>query len=290
MKFPKIKLGLACLLLFSCSSAKLYDSNRASLDKAVESLSQKQYDQVIKVNDKLVGATAAEASQYRLQRFYASYLNTMAHLEASFSGAFFQGVKRSGASGIGARGKDVGASLAHMMASARASGYAIDWKPKKASQDDLDAQIPESLAKFGLENAEVSLILARMTIYARLGFDSKVIDILNDSPELRKVSTCKAMLERTNFPEAAHPWLMYMVFRHLRGGNDVSEAFRFAAETLFHDLGPNIDREIRDWITKGKDYKFVCTNTEEDTPHEADPTRAKCRHRVELKDFILTSR
>lgn len=274
----QLALGLC---LFACSAPKLHKTNRDLLVQGVERLERGQFEGAVQFSDKLVFATAEKPRDYQLQRFFAAFLAAQAHMSASFSGSFLKDPKEKRSMGIGGQEDESGSVLAHMVAAGRSSGYGLDWFPASAPESGLEALLPEGLAKLGAANARDNLNLGLMTIYTRLGFDNKIASSLSNSPELLNLETCQAMLERTQFLPAARPWVMYMVFHHLRDSNEPM-AFSFAAEALFQGLSPAVEKEMQVWISEESNFRFTCPEGQ----HPADPTVKRCNDDVLLKNFI----
>jgi len=277
----------------SCASTDLTGKNRKLLEQAVTALEQGELAKTVALRDDLLASTEADAGAYRLQRFGAAYLAAEAHLRASFAGAWLREPETGTRLRLGAGGGDDTSPTAHMVAAARQISYGMDLAPSGVSEKALAEQLPASLAELGVENAKLGLSMGLLTVYSRLGFESKVSRILEQNAGMLDLASCQRLMDAARLPDELRPRVTYLVFRHQRE-LDERMAYRFAVRTLFPAAGgtagvERAEREaLQQWIVGESSYVFTCPLD----GVKADPTTPICSTdlKTHLLDFVASKR
>lgn len=285
-------LGVALLGAISCacSSPELYQSNRNLLDQALASLEAGEYERCVRTADSLVERTAEEAGEYQLQRFFAAHAAVRAHVLASFHGSFLHEPRNTHMT-LGDAPREVGSPVAHMVAAARRAGVGLGWKKHVGdpAAQTLEQQLPPFYAALGAEGAASDLNFCLLSIYARLGFEDRLSDILSGNPDLIDLERCEVLMEGACVAPEVRPWVRWLVFRYLRT-KDEPRAYKFAVKTLFgggaNSVGEAVEKDVREWITTGSSYEYTCPSCKA----IANPTISVCVQDslTALIDFVAT--
>jgi hypothetical protein len=206
----------------------------------------------------------------RLQRFYAAEVLVRAQLTAALEAPFLREARSAPGADYRIDAVDGAAphsSIAHLCAAAYYASYARQWYPDVQAQGTAQAGelLPEDLVALGPRNAIAFLNLAMLTVYARLGFQDRVEQVVAGIPELESLDTCELVLAGAEMPRAARPWVYLGVFDRLER-SDEPEAYRFATRTLesSENLAGAPGRAQLDalveWIQHGSRYVFKCPN------------------------------
>lgn len=212
--------ALAALLALSaaCSSVNPYEVNRDLLASAGKSLAAEDSAAAARTAEKLYAARAAEAGEYRLQRFHALALATQAHMQAAAKKPFLD--SENAGAGIGAaRLGDV----PHLVAATYYASLAKDLAPG-AKQDKLTVEgvklLPPDLESVGVELAQKRLDLYRIVALSRLGFASTVRNEIDAWPELATPEKVDELIGELALEKEVVPWVYYTLFHAAAGGDD----------------------------------------------------------------------
>jgi len=264
------------LVFTSCASTDLVAANRAQLAQAQEKLQAGEYEPAARQMEQLLSATGSSESQYALQRFFAAYLLSRAHLEAAFGTPFLSGPPNDDP-GFGAGGgADTGAQLANVVASTYYAGYGRQWHGA-ASKARSEKALPPELETYGLENALLHLNLVLLTSYTRLKFQDRIEIILDSMTGLRKLETCEEAMAKAQIGEKLRPWIYRGIFDYLKRHDEIA-AYKFAIRAL--DLNRQHPDEtgaltagLATWITEKSRYAFKCPTCGDQA---VDPTLPAC--------------
>lgn len=283
-------IGLVAVLglVSSCSSEKLYASNRGTLQAAIERMESgdlKGAEQSVKSVLVMTGETPGD---YALQRYFAEYLLSQIHMSA-FVGQPYLVVRGGEQGGFDAMGNRLAAEtspLGHLVAANYHAAYGRDAYPSVREaplQVDGEPLLPPSLADLGVQNALIGMNLATLTGFARLRFEDSVASFLNSMPGVLELDSCDELLENARVSHEIEPWVYLALHEQLRA-RDAREAFRFAVRALHGRPGVSTAKglsqrereDVHEWILEGaeKQWKisFYCTDCRE----EIDPILEQC--------------
>ncbi len=231
--FHFLGLRLACLaalLLWSlaaCSSVNPYEMNRELLSASSKQLSSDNAAAATGHAEQLVAGRAADGSEFRLQRFYALYLLTQAHVRGATHQSFL-----GGAGGKSSMGSSRNTDVAHLVAATYYAGLARDLAEGARSDRRIVQDtnlLPADLESVSVEDALLRVELIRLVALSRLGFVSTYQSELENRTELHQAESCDEALRRAGLEAELVPWLYYTVFSHLKDKNDIA-AYTFGAK------------------------------------------------------------
>jgi len=246
---------------------------RGELERAHGLYAEGDYEGAADKIDEILAATSGEPDQFAVQRFYAAFLATQAHLAAAcLDEPFLTERSYQGGSPKPSR-------IAHAMAELLHASNGLAWwesDPAAMSMEDLGGLVPPGLAAEGFEAARTNLHLAMLAAYAALRFDDQARTVL-EAPELAAIeerveqqlsSGTRAEaadvwaeeMKRVSLPESVHPWVYLALFR---ADDDPRLAFVYGMSALVEGRGPGgldelTQAEIVDWIDHGTEYEFQC--------------------------------
>jgi hypothetical protein len=221
-------LAAALSMAAACSSVNPYEVNREALLLAQKNLAGDNSSAAARGAERLYAGRADEADKFRLQRYFALYLASMAHMQAAVKGPFL--AEESGTPGIGSpRNSDV----PHLVAAGYYAGLARDLAPKARGEKAAalgTKLLPADLEAVGVEAAGRRLDLYRMVALTRLGFSSTVQNEFDAWPELSKPESCDEILSQLALEKEIVPWVYYSLFRLTQAG-DERIAYTFGAKS-----------------------------------------------------------
>ena len=227
-------LAAALAMAAACSSVNPYEVNREALVLAQKNLAAENSSAAARGAERLYAGRADEADKFRLQRYFALYLASMAHMQAAVKGPFL--TEESGTPGIGSpRNSDV----PHLVAAGYYAGLARDLAPKARGEkaaDEGTKLLPADLEAVGVESAGRRLDLYRMVALTRLGFSSTVQNEFDAWPELSKPESCDEILSQLALEKEIVPWVYYSLFRLTQAG-DERIAYTFGAKSRIAAAG-----------------------------------------------------
>lgn len=296
MKLPTLlsrgAASLALVFAAACASVNPIDLNRDELAAADKSLASGEAKAAAKRAENLYAARAAEADEYVLQRFFALYLTTQAHVRAAQTQSFLG--SDAGASSVGsARCTDV----PHLVAALYYSSLARELAPKAAKAKPVvegARQLPPALEEIGVDVAGQRLGLARLVAYARLGFLASIGTELDAWPELRGPEGADSVLAVAKPERELVPWVYYALFTHARLSSD-TDAYMFGArarllaEATKNSIPPERLAEVVAWVQQKKDADrvvFACSKCRK--PFLGDKLRC-LDDGTPITDFFLSS-
>jgi len=268
-------LLLASVSFVSCSSPKLYASYNDKLVTASRNFEERRYAEVARQTQDMLIDSAPQSSTYRLQRFFAAYLLTRAHMQASFDAPFLK-EPRTGenlfALASSGDGNQVASPLAHLVSTIYHASLAREWANRVTSSPfEVDGQklVPDDLALLGIENAFNHLLLCQLTVYSRLQFDEKVSQMV-ESPQLRSLqefAACERMVDTARVSPEMEPWIYYALFEFIKR-SDETAAYKYGIQALAKARQLDSDAadfvgEVELWITDGSKYRFYCPQCKE---------------------------
>ena len=291
-----ITLLLVASTLVGCSSPNAFQANKAVLAAAETDISEGRIEQASGRLETLLTETSAEANTYAVQRFYAAYLLTRAHGEASFRNAFLTEARAGGSfnlSGGGSSGSQAASPVGHLVAVTWWASFGRKWFAA-ASRASLDqggeSLLPANLADLSPENAHAHLLLSFLAVYSRLNFQDRTVAMLNDLRELSDLDRCNALLAEARVPQQMHPWIYRAIYRYLKK-SDEPAAYRFGVmarrtakfttDTLGYFDKP-MQAEIADWIAGQSRFTYRCPRG--DTDFEPDLERCD-EHGIDQIDY-----
>lgn len=266
----RLALGLAgCLSLVGCGISDPYKLPYEKLELAMVSLDTGHEDDAVGELEALLAHTQEEAERFALQRFYASYLLTQAHVRAFRSDRAFLyeevPVDPSLAGLVDASGRRPSVN-AHLMASLL---HAHDASAQLAAQIGAEREamledgtirplLPARLMDFDVADVGKYLSLARLAALGELGFEDDVREIVSRVPDLGTVAGCEGLIESARIHEDARAELFVFQFRAFRP-TDREQSFKFAVRALEEanngdgtfDLAESVTDEINAFMESG---------------------------------------
>lgn len=262
-------LLLGSLALGGCSSINKFKQPYDTLAAALQTYERGAYGETVDSCEGLLAATANEAKEFAVQRFYAQYLLVKAHAAASAGNAFLR-EPRQQVLLIGGQGaSDQPSETGHMVATVSLAGTAIAWAPGVSNgpwESAGQAFVPAELRAISPARAADSLRLACLTQYSRLGFFGRVNESFGASREIAKLAGCQQLLAGLDLPRDLEAWTYLAVHRYLRSlpNREVQgDAYQFAMQFLHGNaratsIDPEILREIDTWVTHNQYCTFRC--------------------------------
>lgn len=268
MMMTKLLAAAAATLavsLAACSSSNPYVAHRESLARAEASLGEGRLQGATSELEGLIGATSGDHRKFAVQRFYAAYLLSRAHLAGSMGRPWYRDPQASRSAGIGLGSGTSGeaSETAHLVASMLYSSYGVDWAGGAASGNrvvDGEPLLPDSLAALEVERAKAGLELGQLAVYSRLGFDDRVSGILDSSPMLHALDGCEAVLDRAEAQAELRPWVYLTLHRYLATRDELA-AFPFAMRAIDAGEGSlpgGVVPALSTWITRDAGYVWKC--------------------------------
>ncbi|MFT4539808.1 MAG: hypothetical protein ACI841_003172 [Planctomycetota bacterium] len=269
-------LALTSTLIFSaCSSPSLYGGYREKLAAADGNLRSGKHADAAKSLEAFLADTYETRDTYHLQRFFASYLLTLAHEASSFEGSFIMEPRAGGGGSFSMDSGEEGAKrpskIGHAVAVTFYGAYARDGAQSarsKPTEIEGEALLPEDLLDLGVEDAFSHMNLSLLAVYSRLGFEERIPDIVRGMSDLQDDETCEALLERLSVNAAVRPWIYSGIFDYLKAV-DERMAYKFgirtreAAEQSKGTMGRDVTEDIADWIDFESSLRFISsTNVE----------------------------
>ena len=261
---------LAALAVAACSSPNPFIAYREQLADSFGKVDAAQYGAASRQLETVLAETNDEAKKFAVQRYYALYLLTQAHMRASIKDAFLKEPAPSGArSGIGAASDGDSkqpSTTGHLVAAMMYASLAKDIFPAAhggSLVEDGEEVLPHELSGFDVETASINLDLCMLVVQAQLGFGANVERTLDNSNELHTDAGAKRLLDRTHFDTSLRPWIYFTLFDYLKTRNEPS-AYRFgvlameSAGDANGTLGPKRNAAIIRWIKEGSNYVFKC--------------------------------
>jgi hypothetical protein len=268
------------LLLASCASEMLYETNRSRLERAGAQVTSGEGEVAAKQMEKLLVETSPAASEYVLQRFFASYLLARAHMEASFGEPFLEGTTRGDSSfSLSGEGGESGSSIANLVAGTYYAGFGRQWyRAASGAKPVVDGEklLPPELEALGTRQAMIHLNLILLTADVKLNFQDRIEFLLGEMAELGEMEKCEGILADSGLGAAMQPWVYRGVFDFLEKRDEIA-AYKFAIRVLDLDRGetdhdPALIRGLASWITEGSKYVFKCPSCSQ----EVDPALPSC--------------
>ena len=266
-------LRIACLLLVvlplasACSSVDPYRRPFEQLEVAEAQLDGDDFRGTVRTLEELLAETEEAAPKFALQRFYADYLLTRAHVRASLVAPYLtEIVPNPSISSSVAGGKVRPSRNAHLMAALMHRSFALGLR-EAAMLSDTESiggpLLPPALEGFAIPNVGNYLFIAALAAYGNLGFEDDVRRVVKDEPELSSVPQTRAFLATAEVGEEWHDDVFVFLFRALRTVDRI-EAFHFAISALAESansdgtfgLDPLVLGEIGDFMQSG----FTCTS------------------------------
>jgi len=254
---------LACAT--SCSSPNPYVEHRQILEQAMADLDLGRTSKAAASLETITGITAA--GDPAVQRFFAAYLLTLVHLEASAYEPFLREPVQQGGS-FEVRSQASGGTrpsrIGHLMAVTYNSSRGRAWfanADEQALESDGEKLLPPALEELGTENALVYMNLSILAVYSELNFQDRIEEILNGMEELTDLEACEALIEQVDLLPELRPWIYRGVFEHQKG-RDERNAYRFAIRA--RETGKDVESfgedrcdQIAVWITDESSFRFV---------------------------------
>lgn len=261
----KSLLACAAFLALStaCTSRNLYVENRLVLERAMTDLKAGESERAAYTLESMLGET--DAAEFALQRFFAAYLLTLAHEEASAEGPFLEEpLEPSGRFDAGASGSRRPSRIGHLMAVTYHASRGRSWYPLAGLSPlavEGERLLPIQLEALGAQNALVYMNLCYLAVHSELNFQDRIEEILAGMSELTDLARCEAVMDRVDLPADLRPWIYRAVFEHQKR-RDEPNAYRFAirARETGKDVpafGQDLCDRIAYWITDESSYRFV---------------------------------
>ncbi|MCB9897766.1 MAG: hypothetical protein H6825_07170 [Planctomycetes bacterium] len=268
----KTLIRIACLVFIvlplaaACSSVDPYRRPFEQLEVGAAQLDTDDFPGSVATLEELLAETEARAPEFALQRFYAEYLLTRAHVRASLVQPFLTEVVPNPSISSSASGGKVRPSRnAHLMAALMHRSFALEQREgAEASPTDSigGPMLPPALEGFAIQNVSNYLFIAALAAYGNLGFEDDVRRVVKDEPNLSSVAQTRSFLATAQVGEEWYDDVFVFLFRALRPVDRI-EAFRFAIAALAQStrgdgtfsLDPLVLDEIGEYMTSG----FTCT-------------------------------
>ncbi len=259
-------------LISSCGESMRWAENRDLLASAMANIESNQFAEAVGSMDALMVETQEMPNEYALQRYFAACLTAQAHLRASFVKPFLMEQRPANQSsfelGSGSSSSGIPSEIGHLASSNFHIGYARDAFARASTKpllEDGENLLPPKLAELGVANSRAYLVLALVAIQARLQFQDRVAEILEDLPQLQTLDSCEKLLSDGQVTSSMRPWIFRGIFGYLsKFPAREPEAFKFAVRTLelAGDANGTLDDEnlqpVRSWIESGSSYVFRC--------------------------------
>ncbi len=250
----------------ACSGPNKYLEYQKRLSADVEKVQAGQLATAGRDLEALIASTAADADTLKVQRYYAAYLLTEAHVRASLGSPFIKDAQRVASGGIGGMSDDDGSEISHVVATMLWANYAKELAAKAKNgalrQDGVEL-LPESLRDLSPQAAESALDVAMLVVYARLGFEDRVAKTLDASAALYKLEACEKLLDDARVQRGLRPWVYQTLFAYLRT-RDEPAAYKFGVRLLetVEASGGTLSKQASDdvvkWIRSDAKFAFRC--------------------------------
>lgn len=263
----RLATALALLgTLAACKGPNPFAENEKRLRADLEKLDSGQLASASGDLESLLASTAGDADELKVQRYYAAYLLTQAHVRASLGAAFIKDAARSSSTGIGGSTSASGAEIAHIVATMMWANEGKELAAKAkggALREDGVELLPPGLRELSPQLAESGLDVAMLVVYARLGFEDRVSKTLDASTALYKLENCEKLLDEARVEAGLRPWVYRTLFEYLRT-RDEPGAYKFGVRLLetADASGGTLDKHATDavieWIRNGSHFVFRC--------------------------------
>jgi hypothetical protein len=261
---------LAAFAVSACSSPNPFIAHREQLADSFGKVSASQYGTAARELETVLAETNDDAKKFAVQRFYAMYLLTQAHMRASVKDSFLKEPAPTLArSGIGAASEGDSkqpSTVGHLVAAMMYASFAKDTYPAARGGQLVEKGeevLPHELSGFDVETAQINLELCMLVVQAELGFESNVERTLDNSNEMWTDAGAIRLLDRTHFDTSLRPWVFYTLFDYLKTRNEPA-AYRFGVLAMEHagdangTLGTKRTAGIIHWIKEGSHFVFKC--------------------------------
>ena len=264
-------------VLTGCSSSNPYKANRKVLEAAVNQVDSGQNRKAVSLLEHMLADTTADASDFALQRFFAYYLLTSIHEDASVKNAFLMEAAGQ-ASSFSLQGTGTGgmapSRVGHLVAAAYNASFGRSaYHAATQSRDKQDGEVllPVELAEIGALNAYAHMNLTLLSIYSQLDFQDRVEEILNGMADPLKFEDCDSLLDDTRTSAHMRPWIFLAAFDYLKTRNErLAYKFGIRARETASDSGGSFGEALRaaiaTWITDESKYDFKSSAGEQFDP------------------------
>jgi hypothetical protein len=289
--------ALALGATFACASPRnFFAEYEKSLDTTYKTLEAGDPEGAARQAQDLLAATGGDAETFRVQRFYAVWLLTQAHVRASLGKPFIpEPPPPPSALSLGSsNARTERAETSHVVATMLYAFYGAEAHPKVrgASMKEGDTELlPPALRALSPDVLSDNLDLCRLVVYARLGFTEDIHGVLSRSPEMQTLEKANARMDYAHLDPGMRPWVHYTLFDFLKS-RDEAEAFRFGVSAWNHAANTQgtlseheLDTVAR-WLPKTSTYVFKCKQCK----LQADPQMLRIGHcrndQTPLLDFF----
>ncbi len=283
----------AFVLAVGCSTQKIYGENRNLLAASLASLESNDLQRAEAQATELLVNTGSVADDYTLQRFFANYVATRAHMQAFFGSPYLTEPVSGAWAGLGGQESRRSSRVAHLVATNYHGTYGLDSFPAARHADlvdDGEKLLPPELEELGAEGANLHIKLCLLTVYSRLQYQDQVNQVLRAIDGSTDLARLDEMLDRAEIGEAMRPWIYSAVFENLRR-IDEKAAYKLAIRTLDAAVsseaafGERERRAIERWVTEDSSYTFRCPECPDAPVDVAYPLCTKCRNvdRIEFQ-------
>ncbi len=274
-----LAVALALSLIGACASSNPYVVNREYLDKSYSALEKGDFKAAAQSGEALLAGRAEQASEFQLQRYYAAFLCSRAHVQAALRGPFLTEAAPSGAGGGIAIGPSVqtGGAVAsptsHWVAASYYAGFARDLyaaAAKEPLQKEAEELLPAGLKKMPIDTTQLNLDLTRLALLRRLGLEVECSAILRQSPDMLDVGKCTGTLKRAELSAELWPLVFFACFVHNPVGQLPTDfknqaiTYKFGAQALVlaaespKALPAECRSEIIRWVEENPNFEFQC--------------------------------
>ncbi len=260
-----IAFAVVGLALTACSSVDFDKVYRDRLTADSTKIEAGQLKAAATDLEAVLAETKSDSDKFGLQRHYALWMLTRTHALASAGHAFIADPRGGAASVLGGSSGPKTTEIAHVMALLRLCGYGRDLGNQGAG--DFNARkaqcLPAALKDVTPKATEQYYALCALAAYTRLGFDAKSSRIIEDSPPLRDLKQCDALIADAHLDPSIAIWVHQAAFDYERV-HDEASAFGFGERVLAEvrdkrgDVGEDRTKAIRSWMTGNPNFEFVC--------------------------------
>lgn len=304
-----IRAALLSLLtgaVAGCASETLHQTNHVRLTNAANDIAAGENQRALLWLDQLITETGSDPSTYALQRYFAAYLGTQAHLSA-WTRPFLKDSLQGQGTGLDLTGtvdasatvlSDREAPVSHLVAMIYYAGYGLDWAPGlEGAEMQLDGQplLPDELQALGVVNSRINLTMCQLAVFARLEFEGRVDSMLRQPgmAPLLEVPACTELMERANVRASVRPLVYYAIYEFLAAQDkNAIVAYQFGVKAIqsipstetIGDFGRRKFDTFESWVSGHEVFEWRCPKDDE----ASRPTETRCIacDQTETIDFV----
>lgn len=270
---PNLRLLVRCaaalglVVSAACTTINPYEKNRELLRSATKNLASENSALAAQDAERLYAGRAEQAGQFKLQRYYALYLLTEAHVQAAMHKPFLVSASNAGDAAQSTIGSLHNSDVPHLVAATYYAGLARDMAESVAGEKQVvegTKLLPAELESISVHNAQVKLELIRLVALSRLGFATSYQREVENRLALMQAESCDELIARVGLEKELVPWLYYTLFQCLKDSKDsVAYLFGARARLMAADMPGSIPperlAEVIDWVKlKSAKVQFCC--------------------------------